>query len=129
MQGNRSTAVFRQGYTSSKNPFVPPGWLGSCTFPQITAGGLDDSWQHGADLYAVYHELLRFLPSRQEARQSTITYRVTNNVITHQVAGMVVGGMWSAPDSWPLFVQVSSPLPLYLRAYFTRRLSLASWQG
>ncbi|KAG5982968.1 hypothetical protein E4U55_001020 [Claviceps digitariae] len=91
LQGNQSAPVFRQGYTSPSNPFVPSGWIGSCSFPQITAGGLQDSWQHGADLYAVYHGLLGFLPERHEDYRSVVRYRVTNNIITSQVAGMAVG--------------------------------------
>ncbi len=86
------------GAPSDANPFVPAGWLGTCQFPQITAGGLDDSWRHGADLYAVYHDLLGFLPDRSSSSsgewRSRVAYRVTQNVITSQVAGMVVAGMW-----------------------------------
>ncbi|KAG6009829.1 hypothetical protein E4U21_001259 [Claviceps maximensis] len=106
IQGNDSTSVFRQGYTSPNNPFVPSGWIGSCSFPQITAGGLQDSWQHGADLYAVYHELLGFLPANHdEDYKSVVRYRVTNNIITSQVAGMVINGMWSTADTFPLLIQ------------------------
>ncbi|GAO15021.1 hypothetical protein UVI_02027540 [Ustilaginoidea virens] len=106
LQGNAAAApVFQQGYTSTTNPFVPSGWIGSCKFPQITAGGLDDSWQHGADLYAVYHHLLGFLPARNADYKSAVTYRVTNNEITSQVAAMVINGMWSTTDPFPLLVQ------------------------
>ncbi|CAI4214769.1 unnamed protein product [Parascedosporium putredinis] len=90
--------TYWQGYISSTNPFVPEGWIGTCQFPQITAEGLDDSWVHGADLYQVYHDLLGFLPSRSEDWSRTVKYRVTNNVITSQVAGMVVNGMWGTSD-------------------------------
>ncbi|KAK5635055.1 hypothetical protein RRF57_010767 [Xylaria bambusicola] len=97
---------FWKGFTSTVNPFVPSGWIGTCQFPQITAPGLDDSYVHGEDLYGVYHELLGFLPSRSDdvdgGWRSKVTYRVTNNVITSQVAGMLIGGTWRMTDSVPL---------------------------
>jgi len=107
LHGNESTPVFRQGYTSTSNPFIPSGWIGSCSFPQITAGGLQDSWQHGADLYAVYHGILGFLPAKHEDYKSVVRYRVTNNIITSQVAGMVIDGMWSTRRPFPLLIQAS----------------------
>jgi 2-phosphoxylose phosphatase len=88
------------------NPFVPAGWIGTCQFPQITAPGLDDSWQHGADLYGVYHDLLGFLPGKNGDWRKKVMYRVTNNVITSQVAGMVINGMWGVTDSVPVSIQV-----------------------
>ncbi len=90
------------------NPFVPSGWVGTCQFPQITAGGLADSWQHGADLYAVYHDRLGFLPGREDDWRSRVAYRVTQNVITSQVAGMVIGGMWGAATAVPLVIEAAN---------------------
>lgn len=90
------------------NPFelTATGFKGSCQFPQITAAGLDDSWQHGADLYGVYGDLLGFLPARDDASwRDKVKYRVTNNVITSEVAGMVINGMWATTDSVPLLIQ------------------------
>jgi hypothetical protein len=78
--------------------------LGTCQFPQITAGGLDDSWQHGKDLYGVYHDLLGFLPD-----DSDVTFRVTQNVITSEVAGMVINGMFGTEAEFPLLIEVSLP--------------------
>ncbi|KAI0867872.1 histidine acid phosphatase [Hypoxylon argillaceum] len=111
---------FWQGFTSSVNPFVPAGWVGTCQFPQITAPGLDDSYVHGEDLYGVYHDLLGFLPSRG-ARDwgRRVVYRVTQNVITSQVAGMLIGGTWYASASTPLLIQaagIDSLEPQYLCA-------------
>lgn len=60
--GPAAAHAHRRAYASPVNPFAPAGWTGSCFFPQITADGLADSWLHGADLYAVYHDLLRLLP-------------------------------------------------------------------
>jgi hypothetical protein len=64
---------------------------------------LQDSWQHGKDLYGVYHDLLGFLPDDIVGK---VTFRVTNNVITSEVAGMIVGGMFGADVSAPLLIQV-----------------------
>ncbi|EKJ72944.1 hypothetical protein FPSE_06990 [Fusarium pseudograminearum CS3096] len=94
-----------KGFISDINPFIPSGWIGSCQFPQITAEGLDDSWVHGKDLYEVYHDLLKFIPGRNEDWRSKVKFRVTNNQITSQVAGMFINGMYQATDSVPLHIQ------------------------
>lgn len=105
-EGNDAAKGYRKGFIGDINPFVPEGWIGSCQFPQITPGGLQDSWQHGKDLYGVYGELLGFLPEKDSAGWADkIQYRVTNNVITSQVAGMVINGMWGTTDDFPLYVQ------------------------
>ncbi|KAH6898045.1 histidine phosphatase superfamily [Thelonectria olida] len=104
--GTKSPAEgFWQGFKSDINPFVPVGWVGTCQFPQITAAGLDDSWTHGNDLYDVYHNLLHFLPSRNDDWRSQVVFRVTNNQITSQVAGMFINGMWDTTESVPLIIQ------------------------
>lgn len=100
-------------YTSHSNPFTAQGFNGTCQFPQITREGLDDSGQHGKDLYSVYHDLLDFLPDEPNEE---VTFRVTNNVITSQVAGMVVHAMHGA-DNFPLSIQhksVDSLEPAYI---------------
>lgn len=96
---------FWKGYISPINPYTPSGWIGACQFPQITSAGLDDSWVHGQDLYGVYHDLLGFLPGRDEDWRAKVAYRVTQNVITSQVAGMLINGMWQTTDSIPLTIQ------------------------
>ncbi|PSS06722.1 hypothetical protein M430DRAFT_54522 [Amorphotheca resinae ATCC 22711] len=102
--GKKSANAYWQGYISPTNPFVPSGFLGTCQFPQITADGLDDSWQHGKDLYHVYHDILRFLPDNVDDK---ITFRVTQNVITSEVAGMVINGMLGTEADYPLLVEAS----------------------
>lgn len=82
--GKKSAHAYWEGFLSPQNPFVPSGFLGSCQFPQITAEGLEDSWQHGKDLYGVYHDLLEFLP---DDTSDKVAFRVTQNVITSEVAG------------------------------------------
>ena len=90
---------------SPLNPFMPTGFQDStCQFPQITSGGLLDSRQHGKDIFAVYHDLLSFLPTTYDPQR--IRFRVTNNVITSQVAAQVAVGMYPALSSHPLNVTV-----------------------
>ncbi|OCK83811.1 histidine acid phosphatase-like protein [Lepidopterella palustris CBS 459.81] len=103
--GNASASTYWNVYTSNTNPFAPTGFNGTCQFPQITREGLDDSWQHGKDLYGVYHDLLRFLPDYMDDK---VTYRVTNNVITSEVAGMLIDGMYKPSATIPLKIQPPS---------------------
>ena len=91
-------------YTSPSNPFAPSGFNGTCQFPQITGAGLNDSRQHGKDLYGVYHDLLKFLPSTFDTTKGT--YRVTNNVITSQVAGQIIEGMFPATTNTQIPVAI-----------------------
>ncbi|CAK7198431.1 hypothetical protein SEUCBS139899_001092 [Sporothrix eucalyptigena] len=90
-------AHYEPTYDTPGNPFLAAalGWHGSCQFPQLTAGGLDDAWQHGADLYEVYHGLLGILPAVDDtaAWRDHVAFRVTNNPITSQTVTMVLGGM------------------------------------
>lgn len=102
---NESASAYWKVYTSDTNPFAQTGFNGSCQFPQITREGLDDSWQHGKDLFGVYHDLLGFLPDNINEK---LTYRVTNNVITSQVAGMLINGMYTLKNDVPLRIQPSS---------------------
>jgi hypothetical protein len=103
-RGHASATTFWQVDETPLNPFTARGFNGSCSFPQITAGGLEDSWQHGRDLYEVYHDLLGFLPDALDSDK--VRFRVTNNVITSQVAGMVIEGMYSWRKNVPLIAQV-----------------------
>ncbi|KAI4273306.1 MAG: hypothetical protein L6R35_006418 [Caloplaca aegaea] len=105
---NRSANTYWSVYASSSNPLAPRGFTGTCQFPQITRGGLDDSWQHGHDLYGVYHNLLGFLPEKYDP--NIVNFRVTNNVITSQVASMVTSGMFGgeAQHELPLLIQPAS---------------------
>lgn len=97
-------------FDSNSNPFAVQGFNGTCQFPQITSSGLRDSFQHGADLKAVYQDMLGFIPSTYN--NNTVSYRVTNNVITSQVAGELVAAMYPGQtDSHvvtPLLIQPDS---------------------
>ena len=72
--GNTSASTYWSVYTNPVNPFAVAGFNGSCQFPQITREGLDDSLQHGKDLYGVYHDMLGFLP---DAINEKTTWRVS----------------------------------------------------
>ncbi|KAK6352682.1 hypothetical protein TWF730_009495 [Orbilia blumenaviensis] len=114
-KSNSSARVYWKVEAHSANPFAAPGFPGDCQFPQITRGGLDDSWQHGKDLYDVYGAMLNFLPPKYD---QTISYRVTSNPITSQVAGMLINGMFGFAhvDRVPLSTQpglIDSLQPAY----------------
>lgn len=68
-------------------------------YPQITTGGKIDSYNHGRDLYSVYHDTLQFLPSEYDA--SKVQYRVTNNNITTQVFNSLIKGMYPTYNITP----------------------------
>ena len=108
--GNASAETHWSVFTDGSNPFPAPGFPGDCQFPQLTRGGLDDAWQHGRDLYSVYSDItgLRSDQSNIDALPAGVTFRVTNNVITSQVAGMAINGIFGATSSVPLLIQPSS---------------------
>ncbi|KAJ7597581.1 histidine phosphatase [Mycena floridula] len=103
------TEVQWQGFQNAQNPWtttVGPGFVGStCQFPQITSGGLEDSHQHGADLRAVYAKRLEF---SDKLDPSTVRIRVTNNVITSQVAGGLLKGLFPLTDHVAVLIQSST---------------------
>lgn len=132
---DRPARTYLSRHNSLTNPFDDAGAAAengssTCRFPQVTAGGLADARLHGADLYEVYHGLLGLLPGRPRRRRrgdasesglrsgsesgpdsdsdwrAMVAYRVTNNVITSEVAGMVVGGMWGGGEEVELEVEV-----------------------
>jgi acid phosphatase len=106
--GNGSAATYWAVYTSPSNPLPPMGFNGTCQFPQISRGGLDDSYQHGLDLKAVYGDMLGFIPENYDAE--VVSYRVTNNVITSQVASVLIAAMYPSRKNLdtPLLVQPDS---------------------
>ncbi|KAI1324422.1 histidine acid phosphatase [Xylariaceae sp. FL0255] len=118
-QQHKPAQTFWQGIISPTNPFGRSGWQGTCQFPQLTSAGLADSYVHGEDIYGVYHDLLSFLPARDDDPSTTTTaaasnnwrskviYRVTQNVITSQVAGMLISGTWHTTDRIPLLIEAA----------------------
>lgn len=63
--GNSSASTYWSVFEDAENPFNGQrrGFAGDCEFPQITREGLDDAWQHGKDLYGVYHAKLGLIPN------------------------------------------------------------------
>lgn len=61
--GNSSASTYWRVFEDSGNPFKAGGYAGDCEFPQITREGLDDAWQHGKDLYEVYHGESGLIPN------------------------------------------------------------------
>ncbi|KAL6705890.1 hypothetical protein ACN47E_006350 [Coniothyrium glycines] len=121
-----SASTYWSVYTNSVNPFSQAGFNGSCQYPQITREGLEDSWQHGKDLFGVYHDLLGFLPNDLS---HAMNYRVTNNVITSQVAGMLINGMYSSPSETSVHVQPTNVDSLEPQYPCSRASSLYSSYG
>ncbi|GAM84908.1 hypothetical protein ANO11243_029100 [Dothideomycetidae sp. 11243] len=113
--------------SAATNPFQAPGFPGNCQFPQITAGGLSDSRQHGRDLASVYIDLIHFLPELYDP--TLVSFRVTTNQITSQVASEVIPGLYPAlsGSAVPLLVQPPAidsleptyPCPAATQAYNT----------
>ncbi|EPS40315.1 hypothetical protein H072_5879 [Dactylellina haptotyla CBS 200.50] len=101
---NSSAGVYWQVEENPVNPYHISGLKGTCQFPQITMGGLDDSRKHGDDLFGVYGSKLRFLPEHPD---ETVAFRVTNNIITSQVAGALIKGMFGPAllEEVPLSIQ------------------------
>ncbi|KAG7877276.1 hypothetical protein KL938_004032 [Ogataea parapolymorpha] len=93
-QINNTMKISWANYQNQYNPFsfIHNGYNGTCQFPEISSAGLEDSYQHGLDLYGVYGELLQFLPARYDPKQ--VRFRVTNNVITSHVVSAMVKAMY-----------------------------------
>ncbi|KAF3990179.1 hypothetical protein FT663_02190 [Candidozyma haemuli var. vulneris] len=101
---NYSAQIGWDAYVDPENPFAHQyGFNGSCQFPEISEGGLEDSRQHGIDIFQNYHGKLGFLPDEFDPKK--IKFQVTNNQITSQVAGALIGGMY--PDLEQQSVDVS----------------------
>ncbi|KAI5776907.1 histidine phosphatase superfamily [Geopyxis carbonaria] len=98
--GVPSAQTFWRTYHDPLNPLSTP-FAGTCQFPQLTPGGLADSAAHGRNLWTAYSRALLPLSATSPA----IAFRATANVITSQVAGALIRGMY------PLH-PAASPVPL-----------------
>lgn len=97
--------MYAQTYQDSTNPFTP-GVNGSCQYPQITIGGVQDGFQHGKDLWAVYGEKLGLIPNNPNDRT---WFRSSESALTQGSAGAVLRGVWpSYQGALPLHQMVSS---------------------
>lgn len=103
--GVQPIPVYAQTYQDPSNPFTP-GVNGTCQYPQITIGGVQDGYQHGQDLWAVYGQKLGLIPGEPNDR---VWFRSSDSPLTQATAGAVLRGVW--PDyhgALPLHQMVSS---------------------
>lgn len=100
--GMQPIPMYTQTYQDETDPF-PADVNGTCQFPQITLGGVQDGYQHGQDLWAVYGEKLGLIPV--SPRAGRIWLRATDSPLTQGSAGAVLRGVW--PD-------YKGALPLHL---------------
>ncbi|KAJ5675182.1 uncharacterized protein N7477_005116 [Penicillium maclennaniae] len=97
--------MYAQTYQDPTNPFTP-GVNGTCQYPQITIGGVQDGFQHGKDLWAVYGNKLGIIPKKPNNR---VWFRSSDSALTQASAGAVLRGVW--PDyegALPLHQMVAS---------------------
>ncbi|KAH6909989.1 histidine phosphatase superfamily [Coprinopsis sp. MPI-PUGE-AT-0042] len=101
----QTAVIERTELIDATNPFsilTRRGFVNSsCQFPQLTKGGFEDALAHGADLRSVYGSRLQlsdhYVPSEA-------SFRITNNVITSQVASGFFKGFYPMQD-------FSNPIP------------------
>ncbi|KAF7760282.1 hypothetical protein Agabi119p4_10958 [Agaricus bisporus var. burnettii] len=102
----QETTVEWQAEFPSNNPFtktVGPGFINStCIFPGITSEGQDDARVHGEDLREVYFKRLG-LGETYDGKTARV--RVTNNVITSEVASGSCRGLWPKTDVVPVSIE------------------------
>ncbi|KAJ6014799.1 histidine acid phosphatase [Penicillium herquei] len=100
-----SVPMYTETYTDSKNPFTRRYVNGTCQYPQLTLGGVLDGYRHGRDLWAVYGEQMKLLPSSPD--KNSVWFRASSSPLTHASASAVLRGIW--PD-------YDGPLPLHQQA-------------
>ncbi|KAK9234194.1 histidine phosphatase superfamily [Lipomyces kononenkoae] len=103
--GIQPLPMYAQTYQDPSNPFTP-GVNGTCQYPQITIGGVQDGYQHGKDLWAVYGSKLGLIPRQPNNR---VWFRSSESALTQGSAGAVLRGVWpSYNGALPLQQMVSS---------------------
>ncbi|KAJ6086367.1 hypothetical protein N7486_010648 [Penicillium sp. IBT 16267x] len=103
--GVQPIPMYAQTYQDPTNPFTP-GVNGTCQYPQITIGGVQDGFQHGNDLWAVYGKKLGLIPAKPNSR---VWFRSSESALTQGSAGAVLRGVWPKYDgALPLHQMVSS---------------------
>ncbi|KAJ5933633.1 hypothetical protein N7454_005962 [Penicillium verhagenii] len=88
--GVQPVPMYAQTYTDPSNPFVYEV-NGTCQYPQITVGGVQDGYQHGKDIWAVYGEKLGLIPKTPNSR---VWFRSSESALTQGSAGAVLRGVW-----------------------------------
>lgn len=113
---NTSAAgLYWKNYKDPENPFAHAGYNGSCQFPQISEGGLDDAYIHGKDIAATYRDLLHFLPDQIDPH--LIQLYATNNVITSHTLSQVIRGLFPNSEG-PHVINVQQALSDYLEPIY-----------
>jgi len=98
-------AMYGQTYQDPSNPFTP-GVNGTCQYPQLTIGGVQDGYQHGKDLWSVYGKKLGLIPDQPNNR---VWFRSSSSALTQGSAGAVLRGIWPEyKGALPLHQMVSS---------------------
>ncbi|KKK20704.1 hypothetical protein P175DRAFT_0521418 [Aspergillus ochraceoroseus IBT 24754] len=90
--GMQPLPVYAQTYQDPTNPLTPDV-NGTCQFPQLTVGGVEDGYQHGKDLWEVYGHKLGLIPKKPNKR---VWFRSSESPLTQASAGAVLRGVW--PD-------------------------------
>ncbi|KAJ5222945.1 uncharacterized protein N7469_009185 [Penicillium citrinum] len=103
--GMQPMPVYAQTYGDPNDPFKT-GVNSTCQFPQITIGGIEDGYQHGKDIWNVYHKKLGLIPKQPNER---VWFRSSDSPLVQASAGAVLRGVW--PDykgALPLHQMVTS---------------------
>lgn len=82
--------MYAQTYQDPTNPFMAVV-NGTCQYPQITIGGVQDGYQHGKDLWDVYGKRLGLIPEKPNSR---VWFRSSGSALTQASAGAVLRGVW-----------------------------------
>ncbi|KAJ5232849.1 hypothetical protein N7468_005805 [Penicillium chermesinum] len=88
--GIQPIPMYAQTYQDPTDPFTP-GVNGSCQYPQITIGGIQDGFQHGKDLWSVYGDKLGLIANEPNDRA---WFRSSDSALTQASAGAVLRGIW-----------------------------------
>ena len=103
--GIQPMPVYAQTYQDPNDPFKT-GVNSTCQFPQITIGGIEDGYQHGKDIWDVYHTKLGLIPKEPNER---VWFRSSDSALVQASAGAVLRGVWPEyKGSLPLHQMVTS---------------------
>lgn len=102
--GRAAALTYLSHDEATYSPFADDKFYGTCFFPQVSNGGLSDSWQHGHDIRGVYRDMFSLVPSVYEKGKTV--FRVTNQLVTGQTAAAFIRGLYSLQADIPISVQV-----------------------
>ncbi|KAJ5197736.1 histidine acid phosphatase [Penicillium cinerascens] len=141
-------AVYAQTYSDPTNPFIIDFVNGSCQYPQLTLGGILNGYQHGRDLWAVYGDSMKLLPSSPDTQkalpglscegflpnhreplplhQQPPGVDTVNQVISCQARSKLLAKIQST-DAWKEHLEVTRPLRARLARLF--RANMTEWMS